>query len=144
MESLLSKGHHVYALTRKPRKLDVFNSRLEISDNYKDPVFSNYNFDVIFLLAANTSAYLHRTKPIEKLIEDVDISLGVISWVLKNSSVKPRIIHLGSMTQYGYETLGAISSKVATSATTFYDLAKQTIENYLRMLSVDGYIKFWD
>lgn len=96
--------------------------------------------DLVFHLAAQTSAYVARVSVLEDLHTNLLETVELIE-KLAQQTQPPSLIYAGSMTEYGMGKEGNISENYPTDPQTFYDVGKVANELYLGQFVREGKLK---
>ena len=136
---LLNEGHGVTALTHKTPLLLEGVNELHWAAARK-PAFSSSlrTPNVIFHLAAQTSAYIARQNPPRDALTNVVGILQLLDFV-RDIGGRPLVIHTGAVTETG-EGDGTVSHDSPCKPSTFYDVGKVASRLYLEQYEREGWI----
>jgi len=96
--------------------------------------------NIIFHLAAQTSAYKSEDHPLFDLNSNVVPLINLVS-VSRELNLKPALVFASTVTIYGLQDLAKFSESNDSSPTTVYDMNKLIGENYIKFFSKKGYIR---
>ena len=129
--SSLRKDNKVYCQSRSLQKKDdgIINFKHDLINDSWDAL-NLPNFEVVYFLSAQTSNYIAKDNPYLDLQSNLLSLINLIEYFRKRKE-KPFIIYTGTLTQFGYTKNIILDENHKSNPQTFYDLSKQTAENYL-------------
>lgn len=98
---------------------------------------AQYEIDVVYHLAGQTSTYGARERPIADLTANVLSLLNLLEY-FRGCSQRPFIVVAGTATEVGLTEQLPINESFPDHPVTFYDLSKLTAEMYLKQYVRDG------
>ena len=143
ISKLTKAGYSIICQSRKVKDANQKSGTWVQHDLNKNSwsIINSYKIDVVIHLAAQTSAYKSNTEPVNDLVSNVVGPLKLIDYFKNNYSVPPFFINISTATVVGMAEKMPINETVEVSPTTFYDLSKLTMENYLDQCISHGFIK---
>jgi nucleoside-diphosphate-sugar epimerase len=136
---LISQGWFIYELTSsKSRNQSSVKSRIFF--DWNNPInFECPKVDVIFHLAAQTSAY-HARDNVRKDVENNLLSSVEIVESARKSNVEPLMVFASTMSIYGSHPNTKINESFLSAPSTFYEVGKLSVESYLEQSAREGWL----
>lgn len=142
IRSSLFQDTNIIAVSRKSGNLENVRENLK-SFSYDEALqnLRSWDIDTVILSGSITGIQEMSNNPIKNIFENIECSVGFIHKMMDRGVKIRKIIHLGSVTQYGTPKHELVSEDHCMSPMTYYDQSKTIIESLLNQVFHDGSIE---
>ncbi len=146
IRSPLFQETNIIAVSRKSGNLGITRENLK-SLSYEEALQNSHswNIDTVVLAGSITGIKEMSNNPIQNIFENIKCSVRFIQQLTNRGVNIRKVIHLGSVTQYGAQKLESVSEDHCLNPMTYYDQSKTIIESLLNQVFYDGSIgQLWN
>lgn len=136
----------IIAVSRETGKHEGFADNVK-TVSYKEAirVCGDWSIDTFLLAGGITGNKEMNQKPLKNITENIECSVGFIHRMIHQGARIRKVIHLGSVTQYGVRDHELVTEQHCLNPITYYDQSKTIIENLLNQISIDGLVnQIWN
>jgi len=103
-------------------------------------LLDEHNIDIVFHLAAQTSAYEAAKMPLDDLQINVEAFVALLEGI-RNKGCQTGVVFASTATVFGLTSVVPVNEKHAEHPITIYDINKQTSEQYLEFYAKQSWVQ---